>query len=133
MGCDDARIRKVLCLAAQSLVPSYYSMFEQDKLFRSQGNLLLHIYYQGRLPAGSNEIKTPWINVAFEKIAEAISRSTDIEAVIVAPYWPDAKFYNDFDMIAMRGKVFKDRGQMCRLSVKLWNNRVENTILDIDR
>ena len=83
---------------------TYYSMYEQDRVFGSLGNFFTMIHAaEGILPSGKYEINPPWNNEMYEslvKIFRASLGTQDIHAVIVGPNWKDASWCStDFEKL----------------------------------
>ena len=77
---------------------TYFSVFEKDKLFGSQGSFFVMIHEQGGiLPSGKYEINPPWNNQMYDEMVTILDRSmptNDIQAIIVGPNWEDATWCN---------------------------------------
>ena len=76
---------------------TYYSMFEQDKVFGSKGNFFAAVHRNhGVLPSGCYEINPPWMNASFELIElilrKSIKKGSRITAIMVGPCWKDTRW-----------------------------------------
>ena len=76
---------------------TYYSMFEQDKVFGSNGNFFAAVQEnRGILPSGYYEINPPWMNASFEMVARILKRSINkgsrITTIMVGPCWKDTRW-----------------------------------------
>ena len=72
----------------------YYSIYEQDRVFGSQGNFFaMMARRKDTLPEGTYEINPPWNNEMYERVqvilAKTLSNKQKIRAVIVGPNWKD--------------------------------------------
>jgi hypothetical protein len=70
---------------------TYYSIFEQDKVFGSKGNFFAELQPKGYvLPDGKYEINPPWNNEMYQAVQMILAnsmRSRTIQAIIVGPDW----------------------------------------------
>jgi len=77
---------------------TYYSIYEQDRIFGSHGNFFSMIRRnQGLLPDfGKYEINPPWNNQMYEKVYQIMANTMKyqvmVEAIIVGPNWSDTRW-----------------------------------------
>jgi hypothetical protein len=90
---------------------TYYSMFEEDRVFGSQGNLFKAIKeHNGTLPPNFQrfEMNPPWINTVYERLVEivdyALSTRSDLEIIVLAPQWVVTRWIPGFSSLLLGGK-----------------------------
>ena len=76
----------------------YYSIYEQDRIFGSQGNFFTMVQQNcGMLPDfGKYEVNPPWNNQMYEQVYRIMRKTMQyqvmIEAIIVGPNWRDTRW-----------------------------------------
>ena len=88
---------------------TYFSIFEEDRAFGSEGNFFKAIKENnGLLPSGFQrfEMNPPWINVVYERLVEIVDNSlsarTNLEIIVLAPQWVVTRWIPGFSSLLQR-------------------------------
>jgi hypothetical protein len=89
----------------------YFSIFEEDRVFGSQGNFFKAIKdCNGTLPPNFQrfEMNPPWINAVYERLVEivdyALSTRPDLEIIVLAPQWVVTRWIPGFSSLLLEEK-----------------------------
>jgi hypothetical protein len=90
---------------------TYFSIFEEDRVFGSQGNFFKTIKeHHGTLPPNVQrfEMNPPWINAVYERLVEivdyALSTRPDLEIIVLAPQGVVTRWIPGFSSLLQEGK-----------------------------